>query len=73
MVLDWPCPVNIRFEDDRQIVATEEAVKFYREGNRGVLLHYVHCNTCYYCLNVHHMVSETLRKAIITPQKQHGR
>jgi len=67
MVPDWPCTVNIRYEVSRQIVATEEAVKCYKEGNRVVLLHYVHYNTCHYCLNGHHMVCETLRKTSFDP------
>ena len=32
-----------------------------------MLSHYVHCNTCYYCLNGHHMVCETLRKTSFDP------
>jgi L-iditol 2-dehydrogenase len=62
MVPDWPCTVNIRHKVSRQIIATEEAVKCYKEGKRVVLLHCLHCNTCHYCLNGHHMVCETLRK-----------
>ncbi|TET44571.1 MAG: alcohol dehydrogenase [Dehalococcoidia bacterium] len=70
-LLEWyrrdKAPLVLGHEVAGEIVAVGEGVARYKEGDRISAAHHVPCNTCYYCLNGHHTVCETLRKTNFDP------
>ncbi|MFC2045394.1 zinc-dependent dehydrogenase [Chloroflexota bacterium] len=70
-VMEWyrldQAPLVLGHEISGQIVAVGEGVERYKEGDRVSAAHHVPCNTCYYCLNGHHTVCDTLRQTHFDP------
>jgi len=70
-VMEWyrldRAPLVLGHEISGQIVAVGEGVERYKEGDRVSAAHHVPCNTCYYCLNGHHTVCDTLRRTNFDP------
>ena len=70
-VMEWyrldRAPLVLGHEIGGQIVAVGEGVELYKEGDRISAAHHVPCNTCYYCLNGHHTVCDTLRQTNFDP------
>ena len=60
-------PVVLGHEIAGEVVATGEAVRTFKAGDRVAAAHHVPCNTCHYCLNGHHTVCETLRSTNFFP------
>ena len=70
-VMEWyrihKVPLVLGHEVAGVVVAVGDGVSHYRVGDRIIVAHHVPCNTCKYCLNGHHTVCETLRKANFYP------
>lgn len=70
-VIEWyrihKAPLVLGHEIAGEIVAVGREVKKYRVGDRVAASHHVPCNTCYYCLNGHHTVCDTLRSTNFFP------
>jgi len=69
--LEWyrlhHAPLVLGHEVAGEVAAVGEAVRGYRIGDRVSVAHHVPCNTCYYCLNGHHTVCDTLRQTNFDP------
>jgi L-iditol 2-dehydrogenase len=70
-VMEWyrihKAPLVLGHEIAGEVVAVGVGVERYREGDRISVAHHVPCNTCYYCLNDHHTVCDTLRQTNFDP------
>ena len=70
-VMEWyrlgKAPLVLGHEIGGQIAAVGEGVERYKEGDRISAAHHVPCNKCYYCLNGHHTVCDTLRRTNFDP------
>lgn len=70
-VMEWyrkgKGPLVLGHEVAGDVVRVGKRVKNLKEGDRVVVAHHVPCNTCYYCLNGHHTVCETLRRTNLDP------
>jgi len=70
-VMEWyrlgRTPLVLGHEIGGQIAAVGEGVERYKEGDRVSAAHHVPCNRCYYCLNGHHTVCDTLRRTNFDP------
>lgn len=70
-VMEWyrihKAPLVLGHEISGEIVSVEKGVKDYRKGERVTVAHHVPCNKCYYCINGHHTVCDTVRKTNFHP------
>ena len=70
-VMEWyrrnQAPLVLGHEIGGQVVAMGDDVECYQEGDRVAAAHHVPCNTCYYCLNGHHTMCETLHRTTFDP------
>jgi L-iditol 2-dehydrogenase len=70
-VMEWyrldRAPLVLGHEIGGQIVAVGKGVEHFKEGDRISAAHHVPCNTCYYCLNGHHTICDTLRQTNFDP------
>lgn len=70
-VMEWyrikKAPRVLGHEIAGEIVEIGEGIKDFKVGNRVFVSHHVPCNTCYYCLNGHHTVCDTLRSTNFDP------
>lgn len=70
-VMEWyrikKAPLVLGHEIAGEIVAIGEGVKCFKVGDRVTVAHHVPCNTCYYCLNGHYSVCDTLRTSNFFP------
>ncbi len=70
-VMEWyrldRAPLVLGHEIGGQIAAVSKGVERFKEGDRVSAAHHVPCNTCYYCLNGHHTVCDTLRQTNFDP------
>jgi L-iditol 2-dehydrogenase len=70
-VMEWyrikKAPRVLGHEITGEIVKVGEDVKDYKIGDRVFVSHHIPCNTCYYCLNGHHTVCDTLRATNFDP------
>ncbi|OGW15952.1 MAG: alcohol dehydrogenase [Nitrospinae bacterium RIFCSPLOWO2_12_FULL_45_22] len=70
-VMEWyrihKAPLVLGHEIAGEVVAVGAGVERYHEGDRVSVAHHVPCNTCYYCLNDHHTVCDTLRQTNFDP------
>lgn len=70
-VMEWyrikKAPRVLGHEITGEIVKVGEDVKGYKIGDRVFVSHHIPCNTCYYCLNGHHTVCDTLRATNFDP------
>lgn len=70
-VMEWyrikKAPRVLGHEITGEIIKVGEGVKQYKMGDRVFVSHHVPCNTCYYCLNGHHTVCDTLRSTNFDP------
>jgi len=70
-VMEWyrldRAPLVLGHEIGGQIAAAGKGVERFKEGDRVSAAHHVPCNTCYYCLNGHHTVCDTLRQTNFDP------
>ncbi len=70
-VMEWyrihKVPLVLGHEVAGVVVAVGDGVSRYKVGDRITAAHHVPCNTCYYCLNGHHTVCDTLRKTNFYP------
>jgi L-iditol 2-dehydrogenase len=70
-VMEWyrikKAPRVLGHEITGEIVKVGEDVKDYKIGDRVFVSHHIPCNTCYYCLNGHHTVCDTLRTTNFDP------
>ena len=70
-VMEWyrldRAPLVLGHEIGGQIAAVGKGVERFKEGDRVSAAHHVPCNTCYYCLNGHHTVCDTLRQTNFDP------
>ena len=70
-VMEWyrihKVPLVLGHEVAGAVVTVGEGVARYKVGDRVTAAHHVPCNTCYFCLNGHHTVCETLRKTNFYP------
>ena len=70
-VMEWyrldRAPLVLGHEIAGQIATVGEGVERYHEGDRVSVAHHVPCNTCYYCLNGHNTVCDTLRQTSFDP------
>ncbi len=70
-VMEWyrlsRAPRVLGHEIAGEIVEVGPGVTRYRVGDRLSASHHVPCNTCYYCLNGHHTVCDTLRSTSFYP------
>ena len=69
-VMEWyrknRAPLVLGHEIAGEIVDVGKGVR-YNIGERVTASHHVPCNTCYYCLNGHHTVCDTLRTTNFDP------
>jgi len=69
-VMEWyrrsRAPLVLGHEIAGEIVDIGKGVR-YNIGERVTASHHVPCNTCYYCLNGHHTVCDTLRTTNFDP------
>ncbi|MFQ5454861.1 MAG: zinc-dependent dehydrogenase [Nitrospirota bacterium] len=70
-VMEWyrrnRTPLVLGHEIAGEIIEAGKGVKDYKKGDRVTAAHHVPCNVCYYCLNGHHTVCDTLRKTNFYP------
>jgi len=70
-VMEWyrikKAPRVLGHEIAGEIIEVGEGVRDYKIGHRVFVSHHVPCNTCYYCLNGHHTVCDTLRSTNFDP------
>jgi L-iditol 2-dehydrogenase len=70
-VMEWyrikKAPLVLGHEIGGEIVETGEGVTRYKTGDRVFVSHHIPCNTCYFCLNGHHTVCETLHTTNYDP------
>lgn len=70
-VMEWyrikKAPRVLGHEIAGEIVERGEGIKDFRVGDRVFVSHHVPCNTCYYCLNGHPTVCDTLRRTNFDP------
>ena len=70
-VMEWyrldRAPLVLGHEIGGQIAAVGKGVERFKEGDRVSAAHHVPCNTCYYCLNGHHTICDTLRQTNFDP------
>ena len=70
-VMEWyrldRAPLILGHEIGGQIVEAGKKVTRYKSGDRITAAHHVPCNTCYYCLNGHHTICDTLRQTNFVP------
>lgn len=70
-VMEWyrldRAPLVLGHEIGGQIAAAGKGVERFKEGDRVSAAHHVPCNTCYYCLNGHHTICDTLRQTNFDP------
>ncbi|MEW6456892.1 MAG: zinc-dependent dehydrogenase [Acidobacteriota bacterium] len=70
-VMEWyrikKAPLVLGHEISGEIAAVGEGVKNFKENDRISASHHVPCYTCYYCLNGHHTVCDTLRQTNFYP------
>jgi len=70
-VMEWyrihKAPLVLGHEIAGEVVAVGAGVERYHEGDRVSVAHHVPFNTCYYCLNDHHTVCDTLRQTNFDP------
>jgi len=70
-VMEWyrikKAPRVLGHEIAGEIIEVGEGVRDYKIGYRVFVSHHVPCNTCYYCLNGHHTVCDTLRSTNFDP------
>ena len=70
-VMEWyrikKAPRVLGHEITGEIVEVGNSVDRYHIGDRIFVSHHVPCNTCYYCLNGHHTVCDTLRGTNFDP------
>lgn len=70
-VMEWyrikKAPRVLGHEIAGEIVEVGEGADQYKVGDRVFVSHHVPCNTCYYCLNGHHTVCDTLRSTNFDP------
>ena len=70
-VMEWyrldRAPLVLGHEIGGQIAAVGKGVERFKEGDRVSAAHHVPCNTCYYCLNGHHTLCDTLRQTNFDP------
>lgn len=70
-VMEWyrikKAPLVLGHEIAGEIVAIGEGVICFKVGDRVTIAHHVPCNTCYYCLNGHYSVCDTLRTTNFFP------
>ncbi|MFC2044443.1 zinc-dependent dehydrogenase [Chloroflexota bacterium] len=70
-VMEWyrhdRAPLVLGHEIGGQIAAIGEGVEHFKIGDRVTAAHHVPCNTCFYCLNGHHTVCDTLRRTNFDP------
>jgi len=70
-VMEWyrlpRAPRVLGHEIAGEIVEVGPGVTRYKVGDRVSASHHVPCNTCYYCLNGHHTVCDTLRTTSFDP------
>ncbi|MFC2013185.1 zinc-dependent dehydrogenase [Chloroflexota bacterium] len=70
-VMEWyrldRAPLVLGHEIGGQIAAVGKGVEHFKKGDRVSAAHHVPCNTCYYCLNGHHTICDTLRQTNFEP------
>jgi len=70
-VMEWyrikKAPLVLGHEIAGEVVEVGAGVKGYKVGDRVTVAHHVPCNTCYYCLNGHYSVCDTLRTTNFDP------
>lgn len=70
-VMEWyrikKAPLVLGHEISGEVAAVGEGVKNFKENDRISVSHHVPCYTCYYCLNGHHTVCDTLRQTNFYP------
>ncbi len=70
-VMEWyrlkKAPRVLGHEISGEIVEVGQGVDRYKVGDRVFVSHHVPCNTCFYCLNGHHTVCDTLRTTNFDP------
>jgi L-iditol 2-dehydrogenase len=70
-VMEWyrihKAPLVLGHEIAGQVIGVGDGVERFQEGDRVSVAHHVPCNTCYYCLNDHHTVCDTLRRTNFDP------
>ncbi len=70
-VMEWyrikKAPRVLGHEIAGMVVEVGEGVKNFKVDDRVFVSHHVPCNTCYYCLNGHHTVCDTLRTTNFDP------
>ncbi len=70
-VMEWyrikRAPRVLGHEMTGEIIEIGENVKNFKIGDRVFVSHHVPCNECYYCLNGHHTVCETLHNTNFDP------
>jgi len=70
-VMEWyrikKAPLVLGHEIGGEIVETGEGVERYKVGDRVFVSHHIPCNTCWFCLNGHHTVCDTLHTTNYDP------
>jgi L-iditol 2-dehydrogenase len=70
-VMEWyrikKAPRVLGHEITGEIVGAGGGARGYKIGDRVFVSHHVPCNTCYYCLNGHYTVCDTLRTTNFDP------
>ena len=70
-VMEWyrihKAPLVLGHEISGEVVDVGEGVMRYQVGERVAAAHHVPCNACYYCLNNHHTMCDTLGKTNFDP------
>ncbi len=70
-VMEWyrikKAPLVLGHEIAGEIAEVGQGAEGYKKGDRVFVSHHVPCNTCWYCLNGHYSVCDTLRSTNFDP------